>query len=142
MATTGTVYGYSWRFYKTVSGTPTKIGQATSSSLTINSGTIDVTNKDSNQFQEILPSIKSAEASIEGIVYYDGSAVIDVNTFATDILEGTKITCIIGTNAVGDKYITFEAYITSIEQQGATDDAVTFTASVSSTGTISLVTKT
>lgn len=141
MATAGKVKGVSWGLYKNVSGTYTKIGNATSHSLTVNSGTIDVTDKDSNEFQELLPSIKSAEASIEGFVRYDGSNV-DVDDLLTDILAGTEITCLVGTNASGDKYVKFDAYLTSIEQSGATDDAVTFTASVSSTGTIALIPKT
>ena len=142
MATAGKIKGNAWHIYKNIGGTYTKVGEATSATVTINSDTIDLTTKDSNEFTELIPSIKRAEVSVEGVVRYDQASAVDVDDIITDILAGTKLTIITGTFASGDKYAKFDAYFTSVEQSATFDDRASFTASMSSTGTISLVAKT
>lgn len=141
MATTGKIKGNAWHLYKNVSGTYTKFGEVLSSSLGISIDTIDMTTKDSNEFQELVASIKRAEVSVEGIVRYDGSNQ-NPNDILEDALGGTEITVLAGTNASGDKYVKFNALFTNIEFSSSFDDKLGFSASMSSTGDIDLITKT
>lgn len=141
MATTGKVKGINFSLFIDVSGTLTKVGNARSRSVTLSSATIDVTTADSNEFQEMLPSTKSIEASVDGVFTFD-TANVKPTDLIDDILAGTKVTCSFGTNAVGDKITTFDAYLTSVEVSSSYDDVVTFSASLSSTGEITQVTTT
>ncbi len=141
MASIGIAKGVNYHLYKNVSGTYTKIGEATSRTVTINNATIDVTTADSNEFQALLSSIKSAESSVEGYFSFSTSNV-KASDLITDILAGTEITVLFGTNASGDNYVKFDAQLTSVELGSTFDDKVTFSASLSSTGTIAQITKT
>lgn len=141
MASTGIAKGINYHLYKNVGGTYTKIGEAKSRNVTINNSTIDVTTADSNQFQEMLSSIKSLEASVEGLVSYSTSNV-KATDLIDDILTGDAIGILFGSNASGDKYIKCNVLLSSVEVTSSFDDAVTFSASMASTGTIEQITKT
>lgn len=138
MATTGKVKGLIYHLFIEDGGTLTKVGNARSRSVTINSATIDVTNADSNEFQEILPSTKSLEASVDGVFTFD-TANVAPQDLVTKILAGTKLVCQAGTNVVGDYVIRFDAYLSSVEITSSYDDVVQFSASISSTGEITQV---
>lgn len=138
MATTGKVKGLIYHLFIEDGGTLTKVGNARSRSVTINSATIDVTNADSNEFQELLPSTKSLEASVDGVFTFDTTNVAP-NDLVTSILAGTKLVCRAGTNVTGDAVLNFEAYLSSVEITSSYDDVVQFSASLSSTGNITQV---
>lgn len=142
MATTGYLKGINVNLYKNVSGTYTKIGRGNTASFTLNTATIDVTNKDSDEWQELLTSTKNIEFSVEGVVQYDATGVVTFDTMVEDHLAGTEYELIFGTNASGDKYLKGNAYMTSLEMSASSDDRASFTASFSSTGAFTYVQKT
>ena len=131
MPTTGITNGTLIAIYKDVSGTLTKIANATSNDFTITKDMIETTNKDSAGAKEYIAGEYGYTMSVEGMFEEDGSvgSLISWKEIITDLLAGTSVTIVMTSNVSGDLKLT------------APQNAVsTFTASIQGTGALTVST--
>lgn len=116
----------------------TLIAAATDVSLTLNAETIDITTKDSAAFRELLPGVRSGSISVSGLIDYVDAANKDfIDLYAA--WEGrTELTLKFSKATLGTGEASFgaNAYITSLEQSGGTEDTASYSATFELTGTI------
>jgi len=103
----------------------------TSFTLSFALGTIDITNKDSSNFKEVLPGILETTGSFAAVYDEAGSADPQV---ITDILGRTKTKTQIDT-LDGYKY-SGDVYMTGVQIEAAHDGAVTISGDFTFTGTV------
>ena len=98
MATTGITNGTLIAIYKDVSGTLTKIANATSNDFTITKDMIETTNKDSAGSKEFIAGEYGYTMSVEGMFEEDASvgALLSWKEIMTDLMAGTIVTIEIG----------------------------------------------
>lgn len=112
----------------------TVIGHTTSCTLSISHDIADATTKDSAGWSEGISGLRSGEISFDGLVdYSDANSVIDLIDLVS---TRAKVTCVFGTAATGDTIYTAQGFISSIEQTGEMEAAVTFSGSITLTGAI------
>lgn len=112
----------------------TVIGHTTSCTLSISHDIADATTKDSAGWSEGISGLRSGEISFDGLVdYADANSAIDLIDL---ISTRAKVTCVFGTAATGDTIYTAQGFIASIEQTGEMEAAVTFSGSITLTGSI------
>jgi predicted secreted protein len=110
------------------------LGHTTSCSMSFNSDLPEATTKDSAGFQELITGVKSGEISFDGLVAYDDTAnAIELADF---LIAGTQLTCIFGTTATGDAIYTVEGFLSSIEMSAEMESPVSYSGSISTTGSI------
>lgn len=111
----------------------TTIANARSNSYTINGETVDVSNKSSAGMREILATagIRSLSTSIAGVFTENAQ----INALETAALAGTVDLYRIST---ASKTITFSAAVTSYESGGEHNGEVTFSASLESSGAVTI----
>jgi len=110
------------------------LGHTTSCSLTLSNDLPEATTKNSSGFQEVIAGVISGEISFEGLVdYSDSSNAIEMADF---LIARTSLTCVFGTAETGDAVYTAEGYLSSIEQSAEMESPVSYSGSITLTGTI------
>lgn len=110
------------------------IGHTTSCSLSLSMDTPEATTKDSGGFSEYIGGVRGGEISFEGLVAYDDTT--NAVEMADYLLNRTQITCVFGTQEVGDVIYTAEAFLSSVEVSAEMEAAVTYSGSLTITGSI------
>lgn len=117
----------------------TKLAELTNVTISLTQETFDVTSKDSGGWSEILPGLKSATSTAEGIADFQSSDKDLADVFTAFI--GRSQVALEWTNGVtGDKKLTCNAYITSCEVSAPMEDTVTYSIEFASTGAITSAT--
>lgn len=130
MATTGVFNGTN--LILSVEGTA--LGHTTSCTLTLSNDLPEATTKDSNGFQEVIAGLMSGEISFEGLVAYDDTA--NAIELADYLLARTQLTCVFGTTATGDEVYTAEGFLSSVEMSAEMESPVSYSGSITLTGSI------
>lgn len=102
--------------------------------MNINGAMIDVTNKDSGGWKEILPGLKDATMSGSGFV--DWAATFPASTIFTKISAGTSCAVIFYDSTSGNKSYTATAYYSKFNLKAGTEDAFEFDFEIMITGTV------
>ena len=114
--------------------TPAIIGHSTTASLSISADLPEATSKDSAGFAEHIQGLRSGEISFEGLVSYtDTQNVKELSEF---MLNRTKIDWSLATSESGDQILSGEAFLSSVEISGEMESPVTYSGSLTVTGTI------
>jgi len=129
--------GYNGRDFliKTGSPTPTAIAAVTTKSATRNREPVDVTTDDDDGNRRLLPmpGTRSLDVSVEGVVTANNWSTLremaDSDTFADITIENPD-----GTTETADDGF----FLTSLEWTGEQSGSVTFTASLQSSGPITI----
>ena len=114
--------------------TPAIIGHATTASLTLSNDLPEATTKDSGGFAEHIAGLRSGEISFEGLVSYTDSQ--NVKEISELLLNRTKIDWSLATTTAGDQVLSGEAFLSSVEISGEMESPVTYSGSLTVTGTI------
>lgn len=136
MATTGVFNGTN--LIITVEGTT--VGHTTSCTLSLSNDLPEATTKDSSGFQEVIAGVMSGEISFEGLVAYDDSA--NAIEMADYLLARTQLTCVFGTAESGDDVFTAEGFLSSVEMSAEMESPVSYSGSITLTGSITKSTNT
>ena len=142
MATTGITNGTLIAIYKDISGTLTKIANATSNDFTITKDMIETTNKDSAGAKEYIAGEYGYTLSVEGMFEEDGSvgALISWKEMITDLLAGTSVTIVMTSNVTGDLKLSGSAFFNDLKLTAPQNAVSTFTASIQGTGALTVST--
>lgn len=142
MATTGITNGTLIAIYKDISGTLTKIANATSNDFTITKDMIETTNKDSAGAKEYIAGEYGYTMSVEGMFEEDGSvgALISWKEIITDLLAGTSVTIVMTSNVSGDLKLSGSAFFNDLKLTAPQNAVSTFTASIQGTGALTVST--
>jgi predicted secreted protein len=142
MATTGITNGTLIAIYKDISGTLTKIANATSNDFTITKDMIETTNKDSAGAKEYIAGEYGYTMSVEGMFEEDGSvgALISWKEIITDLLAGTSVTIVMTSNVSGDLKLSGSALFNDLKLTAPQNAVSTFTASIQGTGALTVST--
>lgn len=121
-------------------GAEVALPDQTEGSISINLETRDITTKSSSGYRELLEGVRSGSISVSGLVDDDGAGGAGADLFA--VLDGRSKTHIIfGLDGATDDYhYECDAFCTSLEVSGATEDNVTYSATFEISGPISEVT--
>lgn len=130
MATTGVFSGTN--LILKVEGTA--LGHTTSCTLSLSNDLPEATTKDSSGFQEVIAGVMSGEISFEGLVAYDDSA--NAIELADYLLARTQLTCVFGTEVTGDEVYTAEGFLSSVEMAAEMESPVSYSGSITLTGSI------
>lgn len=136
MATTGVFNGTN--LIITVEGAT--VGHTTSCALSLSNDLPEATTKDSSGFQEVIAGVMSGEISFEGLVAYDDSA--NAIEMADYLLARTQLTCVFGTAESGDDVFTAEGFLSSVEMSAEAESPVSYSGSITLTGSITKSTNT
>lgn len=112
----------------------TTLGHTTSCSLSLSNDLPEATTKDSSGFQELISGVMSGEISFDGLVAYDDSA--NAIELADYLLARTQLTCVFGTAVTGDEVYTAEGFLSSVEMSAEMESPVSYSGSISLTGSI------
>lgn len=112
----------------------TTVGHTTSCTLSLSNDLPEATTKDSSGFQEVIAGVMSGEISFEGLVAYDDSA--NAIEMADYLLARTQLTCVFGTAESGDDVYTAEGFLSSVEMSAEMESPVTYSGSITLTGSI------
>jgi TP901-1 family phage major tail protein len=139
MATTGVFNGTNLilKFHST-DGSEAAIGHSTSATLSLSADLPDATTKDSSGYNEVIAGTRTGEISFEGLVAYD-----DANNAieaADYLLARTKIYWEFGTEATGDDVYSGAGYLNAVEMSAEMESPVTYSGSITVTGSISKAT--
>lgn len=136
MASTGVILGSTLRAYKSVSGTKTAIGHATSFTLDLTRNTLEIADKDNtSDYSEFLTSQKTGTLTVDAFISED-TANVDPYDLFDDWDNGTAITFYASTNVTGDRELTFSGYITSLSYTGTVNELATYSMTASVSGAI------
>lgn len=140
MATTGITNGTLIAIYKDISGTLTKIANATSNDFTITKDMIETTNKDSAGAKEYIAGEYGFTMSVEGMFEEDASvgASISWKEIMTDLLAGTVVTIVMTSNVTGDLKLSASALFNDLKLTAPQNAVSTFTASIQGTGALTV----
>lgn len=141
MATTGVINGTKFGVY----AGGTKIGYATSASLSINHNLRDTSTKDSGGWRDQLEGQRDFEVSVEGMVIFatSGGAISDLTVdelYSSYIASRTEFELKFSTEVSGDYKWTGNAFMTSLSMDTPNEDSSTFSASFSGTGPLTQAT--
>jgi len=112
----------------------TALGHSTSCTLTLNNDLPEATTKDSSGFQEVIAGVMSGEISFDRLVDYSDSA--NAIELADYLLARTQITCVFGTTTTGDAIYTAEGFLSSVEMSAEMESPVSYSGSITLTGSI------
>ena len=110
------------------------VGHTTSCTLSLSGDLPEATTKDSSGFQEVIAGVMSGELSFEGLVAYDDTA--NAIEMADYLLARTQLTCVFGTAVTGDAVYTAEGFLSSVEMSAEMESAVTYSGSITLTGSV------
>jgi predicted secreted protein len=143
MATANVVNGTLIAIYKDVSGTLTKIANATSNDFDVTKDMIDVTNKDSAGWKEFIVGEGGWTMNIDGMFEEDGGvSQISWKDIYTDLAAGTAITAVMTSQVSGDIKLSGSAFFSNLTLSAPNNDVTTFTASLQGTGALTVSTVT
>jgi len=140
MATNGVINGTKFGVY----AAGTKIGYATSASISMNHNLRDTSTKDSAGWRDQMEGQRDWEVSVEGMVIFvdtAGSAISDltVNELYATYMEGsnrTSFTLMFSTEITGDLKWSGTAWLTSLSLDTPNEDSSTWSGSFSGTGAL------
>jgi predicted secreted protein len=140
MASTGITNGTLIAIYKDISGTLTKIANATSNDFSITKDMIETTTKDSAGAKEYIAGEYGYTMSVEGMFEEDASvgAGISWKEIITDLLAGTSVTIVMTSNVSGDLKLSGSAFFNELNLTAPQNDVATFTASIQGTGALTV----
>jgi predicted secreted protein len=140
MPSTGITNGTLIAIYKDISGTLTKIANATSNDFSITKDMIETTNKDSAGAKEYIAGEYGYTMSVEGMFEEDASvgAGISWKEIITDLLAGTSVTIVMTSNVSGDLKLSGSAFFNELNLTAPQNDVATFTASIQGTGALTV----
>lgn len=140
--TTGIINGSDLRVMLEADGTtPVMVDNLTDCSISVTTEMKDTTTKSNAGYRALLPGMHSATITFSAMYASDATngfnEIIDhqINKTKLDV----KFTHIVGTGStenVGDERFTVEAYVTSCDLNGGTEDNSTFTVTLDVVGTI------
>lgn len=110
-------------------------------SMSINGAMIDVTNKDSGGWKEVLPGLKDCTIQGDGGVDWADSAMTPDEIF-TKIAAGTSCAVMFYDTVVGNKTYTATGYYSKFNLKAGTEDEYTFDFEITITGTVTQTTTT
>lgn len=110
------------------------MGHTTSCTLSLSNDLPEATTKDSSGFSEVIAGVMSGELSFEGLVAYDDAA--NAIAMADYLLNRTQLTCVFGTAVTGDSIFTAEGFLSGVEMSAEMESAVTYSGSITITGSI------
>lgn len=117
----------------------TALPDQTEGSISISMETRDITTKDSLGYRELLEGLRSGTISVSGLIDDDGSGGAGGTLFNT-LWARTAVALVFGLDNASDDYnYTCNAFCTSLEVSGATEDNVTYSATFEITGAITQV---
>ena len=117
----------------------TALPDQTEGSISISMETRDITTKDSAGYRELLEGLRSGTISVSGLIDDDGSGGAGGTLFTT-LAARTAVALVFGLDDASDDYnYTCNAFCTSLEVSGATEDNVTYSATFEITGAITQV---
>ena len=94
----------------------------------------DSTTKDSSGFSEVIPAVRSAEITFDGLMdYTDANGGKEI---AHKLLTRQKCDFSFGTASTGDTIYTGEGFISSCEISGTMEEATTYSGTITVTGAI------
>jgi|TARA_R110000824_G_scaffold375110_1_gene565816 predicted secreted protein len=138
MATNGVINGTKFGVY----AGGTKIGYATSASISMNHNLRDTSTKDSAGWRDQMEGQRDWEVSVEGMVIFvdnSGSAISDLTMnelYSTYIATRTSFSLMFSTEVTGDIKWTGDAYMTSLSADTPNEDSSTWSGSFSGTGAL------
>ena len=140
MASSGITNGTLIAIYKDVSGTLTKIANATSNDFSITKDMIETTNKDSGGAKEYIAGEYGYTMSVEGMFEEDASVGTGISwkEIITDLLAGTSVTIVMTSNVSGDLKLSGSAFFNELNLTAPQNDVATFTASIQGTGALTV----
>jgi predicted secreted protein len=140
MASTGITNGTLIAIYKDISGTLTKIANATSNDFSITKDMIETTNKDSGGAKEYIAGEYGYTMSVEGMFEEDASVGTGISwkEIITDLLAGTSVTIVMTSNVSGDLKLSGSAFFNELNLTAPQNDVATFTASIQGTGALTV----
>jgi len=123
-------------------GTVIPLGHSTSCSLSITHDLPEATTKDSGGYSEVISGTRSFEVSFDGLVDYTdtGNSKQNADTIITLVNNRSKIDFTFGTAITGDQLISGEGFISSIEVSGEMESAVTYSGTITGTGSLTIAT--
>ena len=119
-------------------GTLLTIGHTTSCTFSLSNDLPIATTKDSSGFQEVIAGVRSAEITFDGLVDYSDS--MDIDTLLGFVISRQKIDFSFGTAATGDVIYTGEGFLSSVDYTAEMESPVSFSGTITTTGTISSAT--
>jgi predicted secreted protein len=141
MPTSNPVNGTLIAIYKDVSGTLTKIANATSNDFDITKDMIDITNKDSAGWKEFLVGEGGFTMQIEGMFEEDtsvGAGGLSWKDLMTDLLAGTSVTVVMTSQVTGDQKLSGSAFFSNLTLSAPQNAVSTFSASLQGTGALTV----
>ena len=142
MATNGIINGTKFGVY----AAGTKIGYATSASISMNHNLRDTSTKDSSGWRDQLEGQRDWEVSVEGMLIFvdsSGGAISDVTAnelYSSYIATRTEFELKFSTEVSGDIKWTGNAFMTSLSMDTPNEDSSTWSASFSGTGSLTQAT--
>ena len=127
------IYNGTLQVLKMDTGT---LAELTNVTVTLNQETFDTTSKESAGWTEILPGVRSATFSAEGIVDFQASVNKDLADIFAAYTGRTQVALEWTNTVTGDKKLTCNAYITSCEISAPMEDTVTYSIEFASTGAV------
>jgi len=115
-------------------GSEANIGHTTSCTISLSNDLPEATTKDSGGFQEVIAGVISGEISFEGLVdYTDAQNAAELGDF---LLARTKLFFEFGTATTGDQLYSGAGFLNSLEVSAEMESPVTYSGSITITGTI------
>jgi predicted secreted protein len=110
------------------------LAHSTSCTLSINVDTIDVSSKESGGKLDVLGGLKSFELSADGLMEFAATSTTKPQSLNQLMQAGTAVTFTFALDTLAGYKYTGSALVTSIEITGGTEDASTYSVSMSGTG--------
>lgn len=118
----------------------TALPDQTEGSISLSMETRDITTKSSAGFRELAEAGRSGSISVSGLVDDGGSDAL--TTLMTSFTARTAVACVFGLDAASgtdpEHNFTANGFVTSMEASGATEDNVTYSATIELTGAIAI----
>jgi predicted secreted protein len=132
MATAGKINGHDLLVYAYYNGAGGALSHSTTCSLTVNTGTVATTSKDSHKWVDKLPGCRDWTMETSGMVALD--ATWGIEELYGYINSGRKLTLKFATSDGTDKFYTGKAYITSLSCDAPDESPSTWSATFRGTG--------
>ena len=123
----------------TSGGTEQKLMHSQNVSISMNVDTIDISNKDSSGFRDLLGGQKSFSLSADGLMDFNSAGTdTEVDELFDQMFGRTAVTFTftLAATATGDYTYSGSGFVTSLEISGGTEDAPTYSVSIEGTGAL------
>lgn len=110
----------------------TPIGLLTSSDMNLEREMLDVTNKDSDSWKEVMPGVRSFSFSAE--LFHDPAETYNVDDIIGEWLAGTVLTMKLSSEVTGQTKYTGDVLINSVSVSTPANQPVTGTVEFTGTG--------